>query len=92
MAQAGWAGLSSKINAQGQVEGTCVGTTLAGDQVYYYHRPTSVHALHGYGPMLMAGAEMLRLIKNPNVNIEYKVRTYHYQPKGAGQTDYREHH
>ncbi|WP_229415950.1 glycoside hydrolase family 88/105 protein [Pseudoduganella armeniaca] len=92
VAQAGWAGLATKINAQGQVEGTCVGTTLASDQVYYYHRPTSVHALHGYGPMLLAGAEMLRLLKNPNVNIEYKVRTYHYQPKGAGQTDYREHH
>ncbi len=92
VAQAGWAALTTKINDKGQVEGTCVGTTLAGDQVYYYNRPVSEHALHGYGPVLLAGAEMLRLIKNPKVNIEYKVRTYHYQPKGSGQTDYREHH
>jgi rhamnogalacturonyl hydrolase YesR len=91
VAQAGWAGLSTRINAKGEVEGTCVGTTLASDQVYYYNRPTSVHALHGYGPMLLAGAEIIKLIKNPDINIEYKVRTYHYQPKDAGKTDYREH-
>jgi unsaturated rhamnogalacturonyl hydrolase len=92
VAQAGWAGLSTKINPKGQVEGTCVGTTLAGDQVYYYNRPTSVHALHGYGPMLMAGAEMIRLINNKNIGIEYRVRTYHYMPRDGGKTDYREHH
>lgn len=91
IAQAGWAGLSTRINAKGQVEGTCVGTTFAGDPVYYYHRPTSVDALHGYGPTLLAGAEMIKLMGNPAFDIEYKVRTYHYVPKG-GQTDYREHH
>ncbi|QOY94129.1 glycoside hydrolase family 88 protein [Massilia sp. UMI-21] len=91
IAQAGWAGLSTRINAKGQVEGTCVGTTLAGDMVYYYNRPTSVHALHGYGPMLLAGAEIIKLINNPAFEIQHKVRTYHYLPKG-GKTDYREHH
>ncbi|MCG2583756.1 glycoside hydrolase family 105 protein [Massilia sp. TS11] len=91
IAQAGWNGLSARINAQGQVEGTCVGTTFASDQTYYYNRPTSVHALHGYGPTLLAGAEMIRLLTNPAITVEYKVRTYHYMPKGA-QTNYREHH
>ncbi|TWI51378.1 rhamnogalacturonyl hydrolase YesR [Pseudoduganella flava] len=91
IAQAGWIGVSTKITPKGEVDGTCVGTTLASDQVYYYNRPTSVHALHGYGPVLLAGAEIIKLIKNPNVNIEYKVRTYHYQPKDGGKTDYREH-
>jgi unsaturated rhamnogalacturonyl hydrolase len=91
IAQAGWAGLSTRINAKGQVEGTCVGTTFASDQAYYYNRPTSVDALHGYGPTLLAGAEMIKLLNNPAVKIEYKVRTYHYQPAGAA-TDYREHH
>lgn len=90
IAQAGWNGLAAKINAEGQVEGTCVGTTYANDQAYYYNRPTSVHALHGYGPMLLAGAEMIRLLKNPKVAIEYKVRTYHYMEQGS-KTDYREH-
>jgi unsaturated rhamnogalacturonyl hydrolase len=90
VAQAGWNALSAKINAEGQVEGTCVGTTFAGDQAYYYNRPTSVHALHGYGPMLLAGAEMIRMLKNPKIAIEYRVRTYHYMDKGSA-TDYREH-
>ena len=91
IAQAGWAGLSTRINGKGQVEGTCVGTTLASDMVYYYHRPTSADALHGYGPALLAGAEIIRLVSNPAFEIQHKVRTYHYLPKG-GQTDYREHH
>lgn len=91
IAQAGWAGLAARINDNGQVEGTCVGTTFASDQAYYYHRPTSVHALHGYGPVLLAGAEMIKMLKNPDFDIEHKVRTYHYVPKG-GRTDYREHH
>ncbi len=90
VAQAGWNALSAKVNAEGQVEGTCVGTTFAGDQAYYYNRPTSVNALHGYGPMLLAGAEMIRMLKNPKIAIEYRVRTYHYMDKGSA-TNYREH-
>lgn len=88
IAQAGWAGLSTRINAKGQVEGTCVGTTFASDQVYYYNRPASVDALHGYGPTLLAGAEMIRLLKNPAIDIEHRVRTYHYVPKQGGTTNY----
>ena len=91
IAQAGWAGLSTRINAKGQVEGTCVGTTFASDQVYYYHRPASVYALHGYGPTLLAGAEMIRLLKNPDIEIQIKLRTYHYVPKTGAKTSYREH-
>jgi hypothetical protein len=41
--------------------------------------------------VLLAGAEMIKLLKNPNVSVEYKLRTYHYQPKDGGKTDYREH-
>ncbi len=81
VAQAGWAGLVTRINARGQVEGSCVGTTLAGDHVYYYNRPTSVYAAHGYGPVLLAGAEMIRLQTNPAFEVQYKLRTYHFVPK-----------
>jgi rhamnogalacturonyl hydrolase YesR len=91
IAQAGWCGLATKINAQGQVEGTCVGTTFASDPIYYYNRPVSVDALHGYGPTLLAGAEMIRLLKNPAIDIQIKLRTYHYVPKDGGATSYREH-
>jgi unsaturated rhamnogalacturonyl hydrolase len=91
IAQAGWIGLSTRINAKGQVEGTCVGTTFASDQVYYYNRPVSVDALHGYGPTLLAGAEMIKLLRNPNIDIQVKLRTYHYVPKDGAGTSYREH-
>ena len=91
IAQAGWLGLSTRINAQGQVEGTCVGTTFASDPIYYYHRPVSVKALHGYGPTLLAGVEMIKLLKNPAFTIDYKLRTYHYVPKDGSATSYREH-
>lgn len=91
IAQAGWVGLSTRINPKGQVEGTCVGTTFASDQIYYYNRPTSVYALHGYGPVLLAGAEMITLLKNPAFEIQVKLRTYHYVPKNSGPVSYKEH-
>lgn len=90
IAQAGWCGLATKINAQGQIEGTCVGTTFAGDQTYYYNRPASVKALHGYGTTMLAGVEIIRMLKNPAFIIDYKLRTYHFVPKDS-QTSYREH-
>jgi rhamnogalacturonyl hydrolase YesR len=81
VAQAGWIGVTTRVNARGQVEGTCVGTTLASDHVYYYNRPASVFATHGYGPVLLAGAEIIRLLRNPAIDVQYKLRTYHYVPK-----------
>lgn len=66
MAMLAWNAVSTKVNAQGQVEGTCVGTGMAFDPAFYYHRPVNVYAAHGYGPVLLAGAEMYRLVeKNP---------------------------
>lgn len=91
IAQAGWVGLSTRIDAKGQVDGTCVGTTFASDPIYYYNRPANVYALHGYGPTLLAGAEMIKLLKNPAIDIQIKLRTYHYVPKDSGATSYREH-
>jgi rhamnogalacturonyl hydrolase YesR len=89
-AQAGWNGLTTRINERGQVIGTCVGTTFASDPVYYYHRPANEYALHGYGPMLLAGVEMIRLLENPGYNIEFKNRTYHYVPKDSAASSSRE--
>jgi len=88
IAQAGWVGLSTRINSRGQVDGTCVGTTFASDQIYYYNRPASVDALHGYGPTLLAGAEMIKLLNNPKIDIQVRLRTYHYVPKENGATNY----
>jgi unsaturated rhamnogalacturonyl hydrolase len=60
----GWNAVQTRVNDQGQVEGTCVGTGMAFDPAFYYHRPVNVAAAHGYGPIILAGAEMLNLIKN----------------------------
>jgi hypothetical protein len=39
------------------------------DPAYYYSRPTSVLAAHGYGPVLLAGAELIRLIQSHDITI-----------------------
>lgn len=56
-----WSAVRTKVNAQGQVEGTCVGTGMAFDPAFYYHRPINVYAAHGYGPVILAGAEVYKL-------------------------------
>jgi unsaturated rhamnogalacturonyl hydrolase len=71
MAMLAWNAVSTKVNATGQVEGVCVGTGMAFDPAFYYYRPVNVYAAHGYGPILLAGAEMLRLVKNNPFNINY---------------------
>ena len=65
MVQLAWNAVATKVNAQGQVEGTCVGTGMGFDPAFYYYRPTSVLAAHGYGPVLLAGAEMIRSQEQP---------------------------
>lgn len=69
-AMLGWNAVSTKINQAGEVEGTCVGTGMAFDPAFYYYRPVHRFAAHGYGPVLFAGAEMIRLIRNthPKMN------------------------
>jgi unsaturated rhamnogalacturonyl hydrolase len=64
-----WNAVSTKINARGQVEGTCVGTGMAFDPTFYYFRPVSAYAAHGYGPVLLAGAEVITLLKSRRFEI-----------------------
>jgi unsaturated rhamnogalacturonyl hydrolase len=59
-----WNAVATKVNDNGQVEGTCVGTGMAFDPAFYYYRPVNVFAAHGYGPVLLAGAEIIQLLKN----------------------------
>lgn len=70
VATLGWNAVSTKINDLGHVEGVCVGTGMAFDPAFYYYRPVNVYAAHGYGPTLMAGAEIIRLAENfyPKMN------------------------
>jgi hypothetical protein len=43
---------------------------MAFDPAFYYYRPVNVFAAHGYGPLLLAGAETLALLKKtyPKMN------------------------
>ncbi|MGB7157727.1 MAG: glycoside hydrolase family 88 protein [Tepidisphaeraceae bacterium] len=68
VAIAGWNGVTTKISDDGRVEGTCIGTNYANDFVYYYNRP-AMDDHHGYGPVMLCGAEMLRMMKNERLDI-----------------------
>ncbi|WP_207427013.1 glycoside hydrolase family 105 protein [Pedobacter sp. SYSU D00535] len=63
MALLAWNAVATKVNAKGQVEGTCVGTGMGFDPAFYYYRPVNNYAAHGYGPVLLAGAEVYRLLQ-----------------------------
>lgn len=69
MALLGWNAVVTKINSIGQVEGTCVGTGMGFDPAFYYHRPISPYAAHGYGPAILAGAEVISLLNSNKFEI-----------------------
>ncbi len=64
-----WNAVSTKITDKGQVDGTCVGTGMAFDPAFYYYRPINLFAAHSYGPVLLAGAEIINLLKNFELEI-----------------------
>lgn len=64
MAVLAWHAVTTQVNPEGQVENVCVGTGMGFDPAFYYHRPVSAVAPHGYGPVLLAGAEMLVLARS----------------------------
>jgi hypothetical protein len=81
IAQAGWNGLSTCITADGRTERACIGTNYANDFVYYYNRPYG-DDIHAYGPMLLAGAEMIQLLTNERIRV--------FPPRGGGPAVYRD--
>jgi hypothetical protein len=66
------------------VEGICYATTAAYDPVYYYNRPTRLDAMQGYGPVLLAGAEVITMLRT--FDIDSTLNTFHYRPKGQAKT------
>jgi unsaturated rhamnogalacturonyl hydrolase len=65
----GWNAVAGKVNEKGQVENVCVGTGVGWEPMFYMYRPTHLLAAHGYGPVLLAGAEMIELRKRPDIGI-----------------------
>ncbi len=66
----GWNAVATKVNAKGQVEGTCVGSGMGFDPAFYAYRPVHVMAAHGYGPVVWAGGEVFRMLgkTHPKMN------------------------
>ncbi len=66
----GWQAVKTQVNEKGQVENVCVGTGMGFDASFYAYRPVHVMAAHGYGPVIWAGAEIIRLLKlqHPKLN------------------------
>lgn len=65
-----WQACQTKVNDKGQVEGTCVGTGMGFEPAFYAYRPVHAMAAHGYGPMIWAGAEVIRMLRttHPKMN------------------------
>ena len=65
-----WHAVASSVNERGQVEGVCVGTGMGFEASFYAYRPVHVMAAHGYGPVIWAGAEIIRLLQlqHPKLN------------------------
>lgn len=66
IALAGWEGLKTKINSDGQVADICMGTGIQNDLVFYYKRPTVLNDIHGLGAFILAGCEIVKLQNNRN--------------------------
>jgi len=79
VAQAGWHALKTRVRSDGRIEGICVSTTAAYDAVYYYNRPTDLTAMQGYGPVLMAGAETIAMLRA--FDVQRTLNTFHYRKK-----------
>ena len=84
IAQTAWQAVAQRIRPDGMVEGICFATTAAYDATYYYNRPTRIDAMQGYGPVLMAGAEVITMLRS--FDIDHTLNTFHYRPKGATKT------
>ena len=80
----GWHAVSSSIYDEGQVENVCVGTGMGFEPSFYSYRPVNVYAAHGYGPVIWAGAEIIRLLQtqHPRSN-DSAVLFYRKAPKST---------
>jgi unsaturated rhamnogalacturonyl hydrolase len=59
MARKAMAGISKHVTAEGVVNETCIGTNIGQDLDYYMKRERPSDDMHGRGPVLLAGVELL---------------------------------
>lgn len=65
-----WNATATQVNERGQVMNTCVGSGMGFDPAFYCYRPVHPMAAHGYGPVIWAGSEIIRLLRttHPKMN------------------------
>ena len=62
IALTGWEGLKAlKITGDGQLKDVCIGTGIQNNMVFYYSRPARLNEMHGLGPVIEAGVEIIRM-------------------------------
>jgi rhamnogalacturonyl hydrolase YesR len=64
----GWNGLATRVLPDGRVADICEGTTYASDHTYYAFRGAGSDTIF-VGPVVYAGAEIIRLLRNSNIQI-----------------------
>ena len=74
-----WDAVSTVIDEEGMVHGTCVGTGMAFDPTFYYYRPVSPYAAHAYGPAIFAGAEVIRLLEKYHPQMNDSAIQFYYE-------------
>ncbi|MDE3067568.1 MAG: glycoside hydrolase family 88 protein [Verrucomicrobiota bacterium] len=60
VARRAFAGIAQQVTADGEVNGTCQGTNIGRDLVFYIQRRRPDNDPHGRGPVMLAGTEILR--------------------------------
>ncbi len=60
IANEGWNGVASKVDPQGRLLDVCIGTGTSEVLSFYYKRPAPFNDVHGHGPVLLAGLEMVK--------------------------------
>lgn len=76
-----WQACQTKVNAQGQVEGTCVGTGMGFDPAFYAYRPVHAMAAHGYGPIVWAGGEVIKMLRTQYPKMNDSAVQYYQAPQ-----------
>lgn len=59
VARKAFAGIAQNVTADGVVKGTCAGTNIGMDLNFYIERPHPDDDMHGRGPVMLAGTELL---------------------------------
>jgi rhamnogalacturonyl hydrolase YesR len=63
VARKAFAGITKKVTDDGAIQGTCQGTSIATELDYYVKRERPADDPHGWGPVMLAGTEILLAAK-----------------------------